>query len=285
MARASNLQRATDPVEKLVLILEKCELDHEAAKSRAIGPDILVENDSLRDWLAIATKGLCHQAQVRIVSEIADHFADSMATEQQKGRTLEAAERAAMTALGSPKSARRKLRKANLTQRESRILSGITGDLHSALGYLVSMPVAVLLVFLITLLSNYLNTQPVDFTWADLGGMGLIAGYFLPFWLGPILLALDKRHSLQFAVRSIACAQGIILFSLLTQICIRFALMPPLPVDVFSHNYTNPAFVIAPLVILAVFWALIVSGYAFFAVSPAIRLAQKLSRAQGPVQS
>lgn len=285
MARASNHQRVTDPVEKLALILEKRELDHEAAKSRAIGPNILVENDSLRDWLAIATEGLCPQAQIRIVSEIAGHFADSMANERQQGRSLEAAERAAMTALGSPKSARRKLRKANLTQRESRILSGITGDLHNALGYLVSMPLVVLFVFLITLLSNYLTTQPVDFTWTDLSGMGLVAGYFLPTWLGPILLALDKRHSIPFAVRSIACVQNMILLALLTHISIKIASLLPLPVDILTDSKASIGLIIPAFVILTTLGVLVVVGYGFFATWPAIRLAQKLSHAQGPVQS
>lgn len=77
-----------------------------------------VEHDAeFRAWLAAAADGLCEPAQRRIEAEIRAHYTESVTAEMAEGKCEDAAllatsRRAAMTALGDAKEARKEARVA-----------------------------------------------------------------------------------------------------------------------------------------------------------------------------
>jgi hypothetical protein len=76
----------------------------------------IIENRELKEWLFIATRGLCGEASRRVSDEIEAHYTDAVMDYVAAGFKEQVAQRKAVSELGDPKQARRWYCHANLTQ-------------------------------------------------------------------------------------------------------------------------------------------------------------------------
>lgn len=82
----------------------------------------------LGPWLDVATAGLSDQACARVLEEIGAHFEDAVAAAMQRGLDEGEAAQRAVKALGSPRRARRRLRRTYLTRNQARIVDHLIGS-------------------------------------------------------------------------------------------------------------------------------------------------------------
>jgi hypothetical protein len=75
-----------------------------------------VDHRPLNRWLAVATKGLSHEARARIREEITDHFHESVDVGLHRGLSERDAVAGAIESLGSPTRARGAFRRTYLTR-------------------------------------------------------------------------------------------------------------------------------------------------------------------------
>jgi hypothetical protein len=77
---------------------------------------------NIREWLEVATEGLCNRAKGRIMLEILAHFGETLDAERKNDKSPADAQSAALAALGDPKRAARAFRHANFTRKDTRLL-------------------------------------------------------------------------------------------------------------------------------------------------------------------
>jgi hypothetical protein len=76
----------------------------------------------LEAWLAKATRGLSDESVAEVRTEIGAHYEDAYEEATAHGSRPDEAERTAVAALGSPRSANREYRRVLLTGREAMVL-------------------------------------------------------------------------------------------------------------------------------------------------------------------
>lgn len=86
----------------------------------------------MADWLAVATEGLCDEAQRRIRAEIMDHYAEVMEGLRAGGVAEDDSRHEALASLGDPRVARRAFRRTYLTTREAEVLKGLRSPRKNA---------------------------------------------------------------------------------------------------------------------------------------------------------
>jgi len=87
---------------------------------------------TLDAWLAAATRGLCDDARERIAEEVASHYEEALNAARAEGLAEDAAIAQAVRSLGSPRKARRRLRREHLTVREARAVLRMQGEYVAA---------------------------------------------------------------------------------------------------------------------------------------------------------
>lgn len=141
----------------------------------------------LEDWLEIATRGLCPDARERIAEEIASHYEDALHGARGDGLAEHAAIASAVGLLGSPRRARRDLKREHLTKREGKALHRIIKRRNSRARVSENYSNEFVLPFMcfgsyILLLLGWSATY-WSFLWDGAVLPILIMGFFLPFML------------------------------------------------------------------------------------------------------
>ena len=80
------------------------------------------EFEVLSAWLDVATKGLSDRSKARVREEISAHFHDAVEQDKLTGVSEGVAAKHAIESLGSPKAARRALRRTYLTRHQESML-------------------------------------------------------------------------------------------------------------------------------------------------------------------
>lgn len=96
---------------------------------------------SVSDWLAVATDGLCAQAKRKIAAEIESHFTDAVERHCEHGQPESEAISIALAELGDPADSGHKFRQIYLTAREFEVVgSALRGVCHPRWIYLRMLP-------------------------------------------------------------------------------------------------------------------------------------------------
>ncbi len=155
---------------------------------------------SLDDWLAIATRGLCDDARIRIREEMEEHFADAVATLTPEAGTDSKASMIALRELGSPRLARELYRKQNLTELEADAIKAFRDAMDPKFYFfgeyrrLETWQIAILLLpFLSLTLFSAVGSQS---SWAHTASYICLCGFMVfLFGAGRIARAITSRDS------------------------------------------------------------------------------------------
>lgn len=227
----------------------------------------LIENSPLlHGWLHKATRGLCPEAVKRVSREIREHYLAVVEEHLAAGASPADAEAAALHALGSPSTARRQLKKSNLTTGEAQILKHIQGSLWQLPGVLLIIPAIALGTH-----AGGRQVQSVPFYVILL----FVLAQNLEIALGPPLRYIFRRASPGAIATSIACLHIL----LLCGYC------GPLLVEMNKDygTFLAGAATGADWAGLAAMTGL-PAAHSWFKIRPLINLARKLPAAHGPLQ-